>query len=331
MSTVYDVAKLVGVSHSAASAVLNGKPIHVSEATRQRILDGAKTLGYRPNRAAQQLSTGRFDTIAVCFERSSPDFFLNPVANQLIAGIGHSALENDLSLLLKPLKVNEIFSQTIGGLSLHGVDGGIVIGPIPLSNKPVSAIDSCTLPLVCIESHPRLESASTVDTDNFSGMKIGVEHLIANGHKKMAYIGPAPRFQCMLDRIGGFYEAVGDADLSLSEQSTCVASLEEIPAVMHQLVEKTDRPTALICAGRDTGLAALDEVMRLGLSLPKDLAVLVYDDISEHPLSKSTSFIRNNFQKVGAAAGDLLKKLINGECSGPVSIRLPADFVPYTG
>lgn len=331
MSTIYDIAKLAGVSSCAVSKVLNGKPIHVSDVTRQRIIESAKALGYRTNRAAQQLRTGKFNTIAIYFERPCEGFFLNPIENKLIAGIGHSTLENGLSLLLTPIKSNEVFEQTIGSLSSQGVDGGIIIGLTPLYENPPSAIDDCNMPLVCFDSHPKLASVSTVDTDNFAGMKMGVAHLIANGHKKMAYLGPAPLYQCLLDKMGGFYETVRDAGLSLSDQTTSLASLEEMPEVVRQLVEASDGPTALICAEEETGTAVLDEVKRLGMHLPDDLSVLVYDDVSWHPLSESTNILRNDFLSMGEAAGDLLKKLIDGECSGPVSIRLPAEFLPRMG
>lgn len=326
MSTIYDIAKLVGVSSCAVSRVLNDKPVRVSDATRQRIFDAAKSLNYTANLAAQQLKTGKFDAIAVCFERSSPDFYLNPMTNQLTAGIGHSALQANLSLSLRPTEVYEAISS----LPLQGADGGIVVGPFP-SDKPVSVINNCNVPLVCIGSHPRLESASTVDTDNTAAMKMGTQHLIASGHRKIAYISYPPVFYCLLDRMGGFYEAVKDAELSIADQSVSMASVEEVPAVVRRLVETVDGPTALICADRDTGEAVLNEVMRIGLRIPEDLSILVYDDISEHPLAGSISIMRSNFYEMGVAAGDLLRKLINGECSGPVSVWLPVEFVQRRG
>lgn len=329
MSTIYDVAKLVGVSHSAVSAVLNDKPIHVSEATRQRIIEGAKKLGYRTNRAAQQLRTGKFDTIAVCFGRVDKRILLNDWANEAFAGVGHAASKNGLRMLFEPIDSCVGFEQTIDDLPMHGVDGGIIMGPIVLSDDSVSVIDRCKIPLVCIDSNPRLAMASTIDSDNLSGMKMGVEHLINSGHKKMAYIGPPPLFQCLLDRMGGFYKAVQDAGLSLTDQSAPVAPLEEVPAVMRRLMETIDRPTALICAQGDFGAAVLDEVTRMGLSVPDDLSALIYDHVG-HPLIKSANVIRNDFCMMGEAACDLLTKLISGECSGPVSLRLLPELILAT-
>lgn len=326
MTTINDVAQHVGVSACTVSKVLNDKPVRVSNETRQRILDAAKSLNYMANRAAQQLKTGRFNTIALCLERHTAGFFLNVNANQMIAGIGSSAIRNELSLLFHLPKPSEVFSQTIGSLPSQGVDGGIVLGPLNMSDTNIAAIDNSRIPLVCIDSHPRLASASTVDADNYTGMKMGVQHLISKGHKKMAYVGPALQFQCLLDRMAGFYEAVREAGLPVDEQVIQIVSLENAPAAVRQSVEAIDGPTALICAEGEIGATVLDEVKRLGLRLPDDLSILVYDDVSADSLAGSINILHNDFYNMGEAAGDLLNKLIDGKCSGPVSLRLPPKF-----
>lgn len=331
MATIYDVAKVVGISPSAVSAVLNDKPVRVSDATRQRILDAAKSLNYMPNRAAQQLTTGKFNTIALCFERSNERFFMDPNAIRLLAGIGRSASANGIYLLLAPTDQDYNFGRAIDCLPLHGVDGGIVVGPVPLTKTATSAMNQCELPLVCIDSNPNLTMASTVDADNCAGMKIGVEHLIANGHKKMVYIGGAPIFQCLMDRMAGFYEAIQEAGLNVNDQIVHVISGPEIAGVVRKSMETIDAPTAIICAEVGIGKEVLDEVMRLGLRVPDDLSVLVYDELIGHPLSDSIVVVRNNSFSMGEAACDMLNRLIRGECSGPISLRLTPELLARTG
>jgi LacI family transcriptional regulator len=327
MPTIYDVAKLAEVSHTAASAVLNNRPVRVGDDTRKRILNAAKSLGYRANRAAQQLATGKFNAIALCFKRTGQQIFENPASTRMIAGVMHSASENGLNLLFAPTRPVYKFEETINSLPSHGADGGVVIGPIPLAKKGVQVINQSATPLVIIDSHPGFVSAGTVDIDNFLGMKKGVEHLIANGHKKMAYIAPAPEFACLLDRMRGFYEAVREAELSLADQMTHIVPSETVPEVVRHSVEATSGPTALVCADATVARAVMDEVLRLGLQIPGDVSILAFGEVLGHPLSESIDTIRGDAFAIGKAAGDLLKKLIDGECSGPVSIRLPAEFV----
>lgn len=332
MSTIYDVAKLAGVSYATVSSVLSNGSMRVSDKTKQRILDAAKTLNYQANRAAQQLATGKYNTISLCFESASQQFFLDQIANQLIAGIGRSASENGLYLLLAPTAIDYRFEQTIGSLPSQGIDGGIVIGPVPLSQMAVAAIDNCSIPLVCIDSHKGFSSASTVDTDNTAGMKMGVDHLISNGHKKMAYIGPPPMYQCLIDRMTGFYHAVRDAGLRVDDQITHIVPLEDVPTAVRSSLETADMPTVLVCAEVRVAKLALDELMKLGLRIPGDLSILIYDDIlSGHPLLESVNIVRSNFFQMGENAGDLLKKMIDGECSEPISLRIPAELVARTG
>lgn len=92
-----------------------------------------------------------------------------------------------------------------------------------------------------------------------------------------------------------------DAGLSVEDQEVCIISALDIPAKVRQAMDTIDGPTALICA-----------------------------DLVGHPLSESTNIIRNDSFKMGEAACDLLKQLISGECSGPISLRLPPELVART-
>lgn len=330
MATIYDVAKLAEVSHTAVSAVINNKPISLKESTKVRIRDAAKALGYEANRAARQLSVGKFNTVALCFAEVGTYIFKSIPTNQLISGVVNCASENNLSLLLPPTQRAYTFEEMIAKLPSQGVDGAIIIGPIPLATSNASAISRCSISLVCIDPNPALASVSTVDTDGFVGIRMGVEHLISKGHKKMAYISPMPEYQCFVDRMRGFYQAVQDAGLSLADQMTHILPLEDVPAVVRQSVATTNGPTALICAEEQTTCTVLDEAVRLGLRIPGDLSILGYDDVPGHALWNSTDFIRNDFFRMGAAATDLIWKLTNGKCSGPVSLRLSPELLLHT-
>lgn len=327
MPTIYDVAELAGVSHTAVSAVINKKPIRMKDTTRLRILAAAETLGYQTNRVAQQLSTGKSNTLALCFAGTGSYIFKSPTTNQLVAGVVNCASENGLCLLLAPTKRVYTFEETLAKLPSQGVDGAVIIGPIHLPGDSASVISRCSVPVVCIDAHPGLSSTSTVDSDSFAGVRMGVEQLIALGHRKMAYIGPTLEFQCFVDRMRGFYQAVQDAGLCLADQMTHVVPLSDVPAVVRQSVAVENGPTALVCAEEETTRAVLDEVVRLGLRVPDDLSVMGYDDVPGHPLSEVTNIVRNNFFGMGEAAVDLLRKLINGECSDPVALRLTPDLV----
>lgn len=337
MSTIYDVANLVGVSSSAVAAVLGGRPVRVSDKTRQRIIEGAKTLGYRVNRTAQQLATGKFNTIAVCYENIDGYCFFNSITNLLMGGIGRSVTKNGLDLLfalITPSTPKRGFIDVIDSLSSRGVDGGIVIGPIPKSEEVIAAINSCSVPLVCLDSIPGIENASTVDWDNFAGMKMGVEHLISSGHKKIAYIcrHMPLEYQCFIDRMNGFSKAVEEAGLPNTQEMINRMPNEDVALVTSQILATIDGLSALVCGDSWTAMRVLDEVEKHGLSVPDDLTILTYDDISgQHPLAASTNMVIHNDYIMGEAAGDLLNKLINGECTGPVSQRFLPDLLLCKG
>ncbi len=330
MPTIYDVAQLAGVSHTSVSAVINNKPIRMREETRQRIRDAARTLGYQASRVAQQLSTGKHETIGLCFAGTGTYIFSSPTTNALFAGIVHCASEHGLCVLLAPTKDSYTFEETISKLPSQGVDGAVVIGPVPLSGESAALINQCSIPLVCIDTHPALGSTSSVDADSFAGMKLGVEHLISAGHKKMVYITPTPQYQCLADRMRAFYKAVEQQGLSLMDQMTCVIPLEDVPAIVRQTLKMVNGPTALVCAEEETTQCVLDEALRLGLSIPGDLSVLCYDDVPGHPLAESVNVIRNDFFGLGAAAVDTVVKLVSREYAAPVSVRIPPQLIMRT-
>lgn len=324
--TIYDVARAAGVSHTSVSAVLNNKPIRVREETRQRIVAAAKSLGYQANRVAQQLSTGRFHTIGLCFVSTGTNIFANWNMNQLIAGIVHCASENELSVLFAPTKEATPFEEKMGRLPSQGVDGAVVVGPLPLHGDAAASISKCGVPAVCIDSQPNLGPAITVDSDNFLGMKQGVQHLIAAGHKRLAYIGPQPELQCLVERMTGFYQAVQGAGLSLADQATHIVSLEEVPAIMKSTAEAADGPTAVICADQRTLMRALEAASQLGIKVPGEMSILGYDDVPHHPMLDCINIVRNDFFGVGIRAVEALVKLISGECSAPVALRVPPEL-----
>lgn len=324
MATIYDVAKAVGLSHTAVSAVLNNKPSRVSTASRQRIVEAAERLGYRTNRAAQQLATGKFNTIALCFESAWDGLFLHPTVSRLVAGVGLSASENGLFLLFAPSAPQIRFEHTIENLPMHGVDGAIVVGSVPPAAIP--AIDRCQIPLVCIDSYTGYAAASTVDQDNRAGMRVGAAHLLANGHRSFAYLTHRLDIQCFVDRLDGFRDAVTEAGVQLDDETVEIVNLGTVRETLDRILDRPQPPTAIVAGEEMITELVLDGLTERGLRIPQDISVLGIDDGTHpHALLDSISAIRSIGYEMGKAAGRLLKEVIDGEHPKPVAIRLEPD------
>ncbi|MCE5200134.1 MAG: LacI family DNA-binding transcriptional regulator [Armatimonadota bacterium] len=326
MTTIYDVAARAGVSPSSVSAVINGKTKQVSAATRRRVLESIEALGYRPNRVARQLITGRFDTIAVCHERGVRKIF--SIEHEFIAGIGDSAGDDGFSVLITPAVPNVDFSHEIGSLSSRGVDGAVIIGPIPLKKQVTSLIEDCGVPVVCMDSYPAFSKTSTVDRDNVASMKPEIQNLISQGHSRIIYVGPPPVYQCFADRMQAFCEVMQDNDLPVDENAVRIVDCERASSLFMEILSRDVRPTAIVCADVPHGIAAWESAKSMGMRIPEDISLLAGEALPlNHPSSREVKQITTPRYEIGKTAVDVLKKIIAGELTPPVTIRLASETI----
>jgi DNA-binding LacI/PurR family transcriptional regulator len=326
MATIYDVAKKAGVSHTTVSAVFNDRSGEVSEATRRRVLEAARELGYRPSRVARQLATGRSNIIAVCFEQAPAAAFSSPNYGRLVASIGDAAAQSGQYLLFAPTSGRGSLQELIQELAVIGVDGAVIIGAIELRRSTLEAIDRCPVPVVCVDSYSGFRHASTVDMDSVAAVRTGVDHLIAHGHRRIAFFGPPPVFQCHLDRLRGFHEAAQGAAESGAQFETHTVTDAQIRPALKECLARPGRPTALVCDRWDFGLAAWDTVAETGLRVPDDVSLLLIDALpgEDHPGQGVVNSIEPTPAEMGRQAVAVLEDILQGKVTSPVNIRLPA-------
>jgi len=327
VTTIYDVAKRAKVSTAAVSAVMNKKNGQVSPETRQRILDVVRELDYRPNRAARQLKTGKSGTIAVVSERVVDRGYSSPVLSQLISGIGDCAADGGLYVLLAPSGRKQDFAEMVMNMSSHGVDGAVVVGPLVIS-AIISAIENCGVPVVCIDSYTGFMKASTVDIDNYAGMKLGVEHLLSQGHRRITYFGHNPIFQCFTDRVRAFCDVVQASGLPLDHIGVRIVVTEYLGASVEETLGSSDPPTAVVCENLHFGEEAWEAITNRGLRVPEDVAMLVFDGLTDgHPGAELVSYVRPDPYEQGMVAAATLRKLIAGQLAPPLNVRLAPKVV----
>lgn len=329
MATIHDVAQMAGVSKSAVSAVINGRYDQVGKATRERILDAAKTLGYRPHRIARQLVTGRFDAVALCFTTTGPGDFLAQVPGRLLEGLLHRAQSTNKNVMLVPSGKGGSVEALMKDIPSLGVDGLILVGPLILSAANIADIDSCSVPVVCVDSFRGFKNASTVDTDNGLAISDLVNRMSSRGFKKLTFITPPPGFQCLEERMQAFKQAYTevtaggtnanspDAVLVIDDDSGTIIGLKE-------LLSSPNRPQALICSESRTLYMVLQVCNEVGLTSPEDIVVTSVDNVTSMQLgSHSIVTVNPPFFEVGCATLDVINQLIDGSIKGNVTLRIP--------
>jgi len=328
MATIRDVARRAGVSHTAVSAVINGKTGRVSEETSERIRASIRDLSFTPNRIARQLVTGKFDTIAVCFERGNSSHFIEAPASRILGGFADMAEAKDMSILLIPPSRTKGLEPIITSMPSKSVDGAIVIGPITDDPNTIRTIENCLVPLVAIESNPGLVMTSTVDTDNAAGIRNVVLELASQGHSQFLFLGPDPTFQCFVDRARGFTEAIQQSGAPLTERSLRFAQPNRIRDLVDEALKEPQPPTVFVCADSPTGTTVLDALGEAGVRIPEDVSVVVSDGIdSKHKNAHSIVSVFVAYREMGCTAFRLLNELMTRQRKEPAHIKVAPQII----
>jgi len=264
-ATIRDVAARAGVSVATVSRVLNGKEL-VREETTAQVLEAARSLRYVPNVAARSLSIRRSNTIGIVLPEVHGEFF-----SEVIRGVDVAARHAGYHILVSGSHSN------IGEMmdvveAMHGrVDGLVVMAPDV-------AVDSLSdqVPLVLLNSDDQERPAITID--NYGGARAMMRHLASLGHTRIAFItGPAQNADAR-ERLRGYRQSMRGRDskpIEVRGDFTEAAGF----AAGQQIARMNPRPTAIFAANDSMAIGALGALADEGVSVPRDVTVVGFDDI----------------------------------------------------
>lgn len=304
-----DVATAAAVSPALASRILNNDPqARASETTRERIRDAARRLGYVPNVAAQSLRKSRTGLIGLVVHDLS-----SPIYLELMRGAREEAAEHDHFLLLGD--VDELLEdERAYRLLVNGrrVDGIILQGGHSEFDQRAGDIAS-VMPTIVVNApgDGTDRSVPRVYPDELAATRLLADHLIALGHRRIAFLsGPRDSMTSQL-RQKGLETALQSAGLSLLDEDVVHAdwSAEGGRAGFEQLLARwqESRPTALLAGNSLIGVGVLGAAAQLGVSVPTDMSVAAIHDmwISEHTVPALTT-VSLPLHEVGVVAVRML-------------------------
>lgn len=298
-----EVARHAGVSVATVSHVVNGsRP--VSADTKRRVTEAMAELGYVRNGTARQLRLGRSDTVgAIVLDMSNPYF------TELASGIEDRLRQDNGTLILT--SSDEDVDREAYLLDLLAEQGvrGIVITPARSSTVHVEHLRRLGIPVVVMASDQAESDVPTVGLDDVAGGRIGVGHLIEQGHRVIAFINDshdlphcAARWQGAMEAVAASREPVQLVEVFIEEHGS--AGGEQ---AMDQLLARTPPVTAAFCYNDVTALGVMRAVRKAGLTVPENVAVLGYDDVYfAGELTVPLSSIRQPNRRMGWAAADIL-------------------------
>lgn len=254
-----DVAREAGVSKSLVSLAIRGDA-GVSTATRKRILKVASDLGYRSNRWARSLVAGRTHLVGV---------LLNDLGNahntDLVDAIEEAASPHGLGVLVNHGRRDpELLQERLGSLVELGLDGLIVVS----AHTPPAALEAAaaTAPTVVVANPQALpDGVSQVRNDDAAGARQAVEHLIARGHTRIAFLAGSTS-HTRREREAAYRAVLREHGLEASTYTD------------EAFLRAPERPTAVFASNDRTAARLLGAAADAGLAVPEDLAIVGYDD-----------------------------------------------------
>jgi DNA-binding LacI/PurR family transcriptional regulator len=308
-----DVARMAGVSTSTASRAL-ARPEMVAEPTRNRVLEAATRLNFEHNRAARALITGRTGLIGLVLPTLT-----NPYYGPLVLGAQRAAEEIDCNLLVAVSEHSPDREQRLVMRLASQVDGLVMVADGP--DREVRRLAD-TRPIVLLERQVPGLPAVVVDTP--AGLVALAEHLVAGGHRRIAYVsGPEGTWgnKKRVESITGYLRSAG-ARLSL---------LPPHPPTFDAGIAAADRiprgVTAVIAYNSSVTLGVLHGFTAKGIRVPGDVALASADDLALlGATTPSITALDLPVADAGNAAIARLHKLLTGT-RAPRLTTLPANLV----
>ncbi len=322
--TITDIADRAGVSKTTVSRVLNDKP-DVSPETRESILKIVEEMRFVPNLVAKGLSSGGVNLLSMLLPSLAWPWVLE-VIRGVAERVEQSAYELVLFTTNSQERNKELFTKT---LASGFTDGLIAIVP-PGALSDLSEIYTDGFPVVLIDDRGHHPEFPSVVVANYSGAYQATSHLLEQDHTSIAFISGPLEYGCNQDRQRGYSAALSDAAVSPREELIREGDFtkESGYAEAHVLLELAEPPTAIFAANDLMAFGVMEAVENSGLSVPKDIAVVGFDDIPQASIIRpALTTVRQPMYKMGQTAVEMVLSLVEGEQLPEINVKLETELV----
>lgn len=312
--TIKDVAKKLGISAATVSRALAGNP-RISEDTRDRVVKMAQEVGYVPNRAAQSLVGGRSSGF-VGLVLTDPGYGReDSYLGEFVAGLGLGLAENGIDLFLSMVPSGQSELSVIRNIVTARRADGLILGRTSEVDPRVDYLLDAGFPFV---THGRIADGSRpytwIDTDGTAAFVEAFNLLYSLGHRRFALVTIAEPMTFRLHRTEGLQAAIQqkrDPSVSLEIATSARYDSDARHAAIRDLLTKPNRPTAVITLFDGLALSVLEVARDLGLSVPDDLSVIGFDNITSaaHARPSLTTFDSDTKEGARISAGMLARQI----------------------
>ncbi|MCL2653417.1 MAG: LacI family transcriptional regulator [Propionibacteriaceae bacterium] len=321
--TLLDVAKRAGVSVATASKALNNRG-DVSSATRERVTEVAKTLGFAPNELARSLLVGRSSTVGILTSDLDGRFAL-----PILIAVEDACGTGELSVFLCDARGDEESEQHhLRALLSRRVDGIIVVGSRTEARPPLGH----NLPVPVVYAYAPSDDPNDVSlvTDNVGGAVLAVRHLVSRGRRHIAHITGDRGYVAANDRVLGMNQALADAGLPLCGDVMFSEWSERWGReATAKLLSEHPEVDAVFAGSDQIARGVVDALHAAGRAVPEDVAVMGYDnwEVLATNSDPALTTIDLNLELLGREAAGYLLQAIDGQTLLPGVRHVPARVI----
>jgi len=321
--TMHDVAKLAGVSLKTVSRVVNDEP-RVEPQTRARVEAVITTLGFRPNGLASGLRRGHSSSmIGLVIEDIN-----NPFYSSIARGAEDVIRQHHFMILIGSNEKSSSHEQDLVNAILRRRVDGLLIVPASHNQAYLAKEIERGMPVVCLDRPPEHLAADAVLLDNHGGTRRGIEHLIAQHHTRIGFIGGDPTVYTGAERLGGYCEALKTHGIQIDPQLMRFARHDVLhaEAAARELLALPDPPTAIFADNNRMSVG----VIRALRQYPQPVSLMGFDDIElADMLAMPITVITHDAIEMGRQAAHLLFARLEGNPRPPQQIIIPTQLVVY--
>jgi len=271
-----DVAKIAGVSRATVSYVINDVPnSNIPAETRARIWNAVNELGYRPNAIAKGLRGNRSNVLGFITD----DLSDTPYIVDIIKGAQDVALAHNKMILLmdseKKLKIEEVIFRMMVEWQVEGI-----IYASTLHREITTAPYFFFTPTILVDCFTREQNLPTIVPNEVQGGYVATQALLNKGHRWIGFINGPQSLPASVGRLEGYKKALSEFNIPFDESLVCYGNWWQESGYDYtlKLIEQNKNITAIFCGNDWMAMGAYDALKKLGLSVPKDIAIVGFDN-----------------------------------------------------
>lgn len=322
--SIREVAKRAGVSTATVSRVVNGT-VPVNKQTERRVRSAIKALGYYPDSHARTLGSGRSHMYGLIISDIT-----NPFFPDIAKGFERIAVEHGQELLIANTDYQPRRMQICVRRMLERKVDGVAIMTSEMDPKLIELLSKRGIPIVFLDTGQVGRMTSNIFIDYDGGIEHAIEHLVSQGHSRIAFVGGPPTLASAKTRRVAFLRALKSRGLksNASYMKTGDHQVGGGQAAMAQLLKLDEPPTAVVASNDLTAIGVIGAIHAAGLSVPGDVSVVGFDDIELSSfVYPPLSTVRVPRTEIASRAFAALYSASHKQVDHGIECRIPTELV----